>query len=115
VRSLAVRGLEKRFGTTVALSGVDLEVRAGRIHALLGENGAGKSTLNRILSGAVRADRGTMALDGRDYAPRSPADARECGVAMIHQELSLAPHLSAAENIALGLCKPNSRLRASTS
>lgn len=97
-----MRGVAKRFGATVALAGVDLEVRAGEIHALLGENGAGKSTLNRILSGAVRADGGTMTLDGSEYAPRSPADARARGVAMIHQELSLAPHLTAAENLALG-------------
>ena len=99
---LAVRGLAKRFGATVALDGVDLEVRAGEIHALLGENGAGKSTLLRILSGAEHADAGAMTLDGEAYAPRSPADARRRGVAMIHQELSLAPHLDAAANLELG-------------
>ena len=97
-----MRGVRRRFGATVALDGVDLEVQAGEIHALLGENGAGKSTLMRVLAGAVAADGGEMSLGGRPYAPRGPQEARRAGVAMIHQELALAPHLSVAENIALG-------------
>jgi ribose transport system ATP-binding protein len=97
-----MRGIAKRFGATTALAGVDLSVKSGEIHALIGENGAGKSTLTKILAGAERADSGEMALDGERYAPTSPIDARAAGVAMIYQELSLAPHLSIAENISLG-------------
>jgi ribose transport system ATP-binding protein len=99
---LEVVGVAKRFGATVALDGVDLEVRAGEVHALIGENGAGKSTLMNVLVGAVRPDRGEMRLGGVRYAPSSPHAARRSGVALIHQELSLCPHLTVAENIALG-------------
>jgi ribose transport system ATP-binding protein len=102
---LRMEGVHKRFGATVALDGVDLEVGAGEVHALIGENGAGKSTLMKVLSGAVLPDRGRMWLDGAPYAPRTPADGRRAGVAMIYQELSLAPHLSVRENILLG-CEP---------
>jgi ribose transport system ATP-binding protein len=101
-----MRGVEKRFGPTVALAGVDLEARGGEVLAVLGENGAGKSTLMKVLSGATQPDGGTMMLRGtagdEPYAPRSPADARAKGVAMIYQELSLAPHLSVEENLLLG-------------
>ncbi len=100
---LRMRGITKRFGATLALEGVDLELRAGEIHGLLGENGAGKSTLMRILAGELAPDVGALELEGRAFAPRSPADARKAGVAMIHQELSLAPHLSVADNILLGV------------
>jgi ribose transport system ATP-binding protein len=96
---LAVR---KTFGATVALEGVDLAVRPGEVCALVGQNGAGKSTLMSILAGAQRPDSGSMTIDGQSYAPRDPLEARRAGVAMIYQELSLAPHLSAMENIALG-------------
>jgi ribose transport system ATP-binding protein len=99
---LAMRGISKRFGATQALANVSLDVAAGEVLALIGENGAGKSTLMKILSGAVAPDAGTMELCGRPYAPRSPQDARREGVAMIYQELSLAPHLSVEENILLG-------------
>ena len=96
-----MRGVRKRFGGTVALAGVDLAVRAGEVLAVVGENGAGKSTLMKVLAGVVRPDAGEMWLDGRPYAPRSPRAARAAGVAMIHQELALAAHLSVAENILL--------------
>ncbi len=99
---LRMEGVQKRFGATVALAGVDVEVRAGEVHALIGENGAGKSTLMKVLSGALLPEAGHMALDGEPYEPRTPADGRAAGVAMIYQELSLAPHLSVAENIMLG-------------
>ena len=99
---LTMQGIVKRFGPTTALDGVDLAVRGGEIHALIGENGAGKSTLMKVLAGALEADGGAMTLDGAAYAPTSPAAARALGVAMIHQELSLAPHLTVAENIGLG-------------
>jgi len=98
-----MRGVRKAFGSTVALDGVDLAVRAGEVCALVGQNGAGKSTLMSILSGALKPDTGTMTLDGSPYAPRSPFEARRAGVAMIYQGLSLAPHLTVMENIALGL------------
>jgi ribose transport system ATP-binding protein len=78
-------------------------VAAGEVHALLGQNGAGKSTLMKVLSGAERPDAGTMKLDGAAYAPADPQAARAAGVAMIYQELSLAPHLTVAENILLGV------------
>jgi ribose transport system ATP-binding protein len=95
--------VHKRFGATIALAGVDLEVSAGEVLALVGENGAGKSTLMKVLSGAHAPDRGEMFLDGVPYRPRGPLDARRAGVAMIYQELSLARHLSVMENIVLGL------------
>jgi ribose transport system ATP-binding protein len=101
-----MEGVGKRFGATVALAGVDLTIRPGQVLALVGENGAGKSTLMKVLSGAHRPDEGGMWLDGQRYEPRNPLDARRAGVAMIYQELSLAPHLSVAENILLGL-EPN--------
>ena len=75
----------------------------GEVLALVGENGAGKSTLMKVLSGAHAPDEGEMWLAGEPYRPRNPLEARRAGVAMIYQELSLAPHLSVAENILLGL------------
>ena len=102
-RRLEMKGVYKRFGATRALCGVDLSVRPGEVHALVGENGAGKSTLMRVLSGAHPPDRGRMWLDGTPYFPRSPLHARKSGVAMIYQELSLAPHLTVMENILLGI------------
>jgi ribose transport system ATP-binding protein len=100
---LTMAGVQKRFGPTVALRGVDLELRSGEVHALVGENGAGKSTLMKVLSGAERADAGTMTLDGRAYAPTNPHDARQHGVAMVYQELTLAPDLSVEANMLLGV------------
>jgi len=100
---LAMRGIHKCFGATVALAQVDFEVRAGEVHALVGENGAGKSTLMKILSGALQPEAGSMLLAGRPYQPRSPLQARRQGVGMIYQELSLAPHLTVAENLLLGM------------
>jgi ribose transport system ATP-binding protein len=98
-----MRGVRKAFGATVALAGVDFAVQAGEIHALVGENGAGKSTLMKVLSGALRPDAGEMLLDGQPYRPRDPHASRLAGVAMIYQELSLAPHLNVVENIWLGV------------
>jgi ribose transport system ATP-binding protein len=100
---LEMRGIRKQFGATQALDGVDLYVNAGEVLALVGENGAGKSTLMKTLSGAYRPDEGSMWLEGKVYQPRDPMDARRLGVAMIYQELSLAPHLSVMENIVLGV------------
>lgn len=99
---LDVAGLSKRYGATVALAGVDLTVRPGEVHALIGENGAGKSTLLGVLAGTTRADAGRMRLDGHPFAPTSPRQARDRGIALIHQELSLCPHLTVEENVLLG-------------
>jgi ribose transport system ATP-binding protein len=99
---LQLRQIRKAFGATQALRGVSLEVAPGEAHALIGENGAGKSTLMKVLSGAHTPDAGTLELDGEPYAPAGPFAARRRGVAMIYQELNLAPHLTVAENIVLG-------------
>ena len=80
---LRMEGVQKRFGATCALAGVDMQVYCGEGLALVGENGAGKSTLMKILSGAHRPDQGTMWLDGQSYQPRNPLEARRAGVAMI--------------------------------
>ena len=100
---LRLSNIAKRFGPTVALDGVDLDLQRGEVHALIGENGAGKSTLMNIIVGALRPDRGHMEIGGRPYVPTSPLDARLSAIALIHQELSLAPHLSVAENILMGI------------
>lgn len=99
---LRLTGLQKSFGATRALRSVSLTIAPGEVHALIGENGAGKSTLMKILSGAHAADAGTMELSGQSYQPENPHDARLKGVAMIYQELNLALHLTAQENILLG-------------
>lgn len=100
---LEVKEISKSFGNTRALNNARLKIESGRVHALIGENGAGKSTLMKILSGAYAADSGEILLNGKIYAPKSPARGRDCGIAMIYQELTLAPHLSIAENITLGM------------
>jgi ribose transport system ATP-binding protein len=105
---LEMSRVRKAFGATLALDGVDLAVEPGSVHALVGENGAGKSTLVKVLSGVHRPDAGQMLLDGEPYAPADPLDARRRGVAMVYQELALAPHLSVAANVLLGL-EPASR------
>ncbi len=99
---LSMKGVCKRFGGVVALDGVDLEVAPGEVHALVGENGAGKSTLMKVLSGVERADDGDMRFEGDRWSPGGPVDARAAGVAMVHQELALASHLTIAENVVLG-------------
>jgi ribose transport system ATP-binding protein len=99
---LHVEGLRKRFGPTVALDGVSFSLRPGEVHALIGENGAGKSTLMNVLAGALPADAGSMAIDGVPYAPQGPLDASRRGIALIHQELSLCPHMTVTENILMG-------------
>ncbi len=108
-RRLTACGLGKRFDGVEVLRDVDLDLAAGEIHALVGENGAGKSTLIKILAGVYRDHSGTMTLDGQPYAPRSPRDAENRGLSVIHQELALVPDLSAAENLFLGR-EPRSRL-----
>jgi len=99
---LRARGIGKTFGSTRALEGVSFELRPGSIHAILGENGAGKSTLMRIVAGAERADAGALLLDGAEYAPLGPVDARRSGVSIVYQELSVCPDLTVSENVVLG-------------
>jgi len=100
---LRMEGVRKHFGATKALDGVDLTVHAGEVLALVGENGAGKSTLMKTLSGAHAPDEGRMWLNGQPYQPKHPQDARNAGVSMIYQELSLARHLTVMENVVLGM------------
>jgi ribose transport system ATP-binding protein len=92
----------KRFFGNAVLKDVSIDILAGRIHALLGENGAGKSTLINLLSGTLRPDGGTVEIDGQAATSLTPREARRRGIAVVQQELSLAPHLSVAENVALG-------------
>ena len=96
---VTVNGLSKRYGGIVALSEAEFSARAGEVHALLGENGAGKSTFIQILSGAVRHDGGTILIDGREFRPANPDDARARGIAAVFQDLSLIPDLTVEENI----------------
>ncbi len=102
VPAVRMERISKRFGATQALVDVSLAVYPGRIHALVGENGAGKSTLVKVLAGAERPDRGRILIQGTEVCPRRPADALAAGIAMVYQELSLAPNLSVAENVFLG-------------
>jgi ribose transport system ATP-binding protein len=99
---LQMTGIVKEFPGVLALGGVDLDVRAGEVHCLLGQNGAGKSTLIKVLSGVYQSDAGTMAWDGEETTLSSPAKAISQGIATIYQELDLVSHLDVAENIFLG-------------
>lgn len=99
---LEMRGIEKSFNTVKVLHGVDLILRAGTVHALMGENGAGKSTLMKALAGIHKCDAGTIAIKGKEIEFTSPKHSQEMGVAMIHQELSPVPEMTVAENIYLG-------------
>lgn len=99
---LAVKGAVKRFGGVTALKGVDVEVRRGHVHALVGENGAGKSTLGKVLAGVCRLDEGDLVLNGRVVRFKSPRDALRGGIALLEQEISLAPSLSVIDNVFLG-------------
>jgi ribose transport system ATP-binding protein len=98
---LSLRGIVKRFPGVLALNGVDFDLRRGEIHALVGENGAGKSTLMKIIAGMEQPDEGTITLDGKERRFGHVLDAQNAGIAFIHQELALTPHLSVAENIFL--------------
>jgi len=100
--ALALRGISKRFPGTQAVNDVDLEFHAGEVHAVIGENGAGKTTLMNIIAGAFSDYSGQLLIQGRPVWLHSPARAKAGGIQMIHQELSLAPPLSLAENILAG-------------
>src|SRR6516162_8467160 len=94
------RSIHKSFAGVRALKGVNFELRAGEVHALVGENGAGKSTLIKIITGALAADSGALKVDGGEILHNNPALARSLGIAAIYQQPSLFPHLTVAENIA---------------
>ena len=102
VPAVTLRGVTKRFPGVIANADVDLEIYAGEVHALLGENGAGKSTLSNIVTGLYRPDEGSIELHGEPVALRSPRDALERGVGMVHQHFRLVEPFTVAENIALG-------------
>ena len=99
---LEMKGIGKSFPGVKALEGVNLAVREGQVHALLGENGAGKSTLIKILSGAYSKDEGEILWEGQPVDIKGPQDAQQLGISTIYQEFNLAPHLTIAENIFLG-------------
>src|SRR5690242_12757749 len=95
--------ITKAFAGVRALKGVSFELRAGEVHALVGENGAGKSTLIKVMTGAILPDSGTLSIGGHAVAHNSPVIARGLGIAAVYQQPSLFPHLTVAENIALAL------------
>jgi rhamnose transport system ATP-binding protein len=99
---VSLRGASKAYGPIQALDGVTLELRAGEVMCLAGENGAGKSTLIKILTGAIRRDSGEYLVDGRDLGTPSPSEARDAGIGVVYQELSLLPDLSVEENLLMG-------------
>lgn len=99
---LQLNGIRKEFPGVVALADVDFDVRAGEVHALLGENGAGKSTLIKVMTGVYKRDAGAMSLDGKELNPASPGDAQEAGISTVYQEVNLLPNLSIAHNLFLG-------------
>jgi fructose transport system ATP-binding protein len=96
------RGVTKRYGHVVALDGVDFELRAGEVLAIIGDNGAGKSTLTKVLSGAVVPDEGELRLDDAPIRFTSPIDARRRGIETVYQDLAVAPALDIATNLFLG-------------
>ena len=100
---LELRGVSKRFGGTVALDGVDIRIRAGAVHAIVGENGAGKSTIGRIIAGVVAPDEGRLLLNGAEVSFRNPRAALAAGITMVAQELSLVPARSVLDNVFLGI------------
>ncbi|HUA76383.1 MAG TPA: sugar ABC transporter ATP-binding protein [Acetobacteraceae bacterium] len=106
---LELRGISKSFGGVAALRDVDFALERGEIHGLVGENGAGKSTLMKIIAGVHTAYEGRMSLAGRELRLRNARDAREAGIGMVHQELSVVPTLTVAENVFLG-SQPLTRL-----
>ena len=99
---LELRGITKSFPGVLALDNVDFTLRAGEVHALMGENGAGKSTLIKVLTGVYQRDGGTATLLGRSISPKTPLDAQSLGISTVYQEVNLIPTLSVAENIFLG-------------
>ena len=106
-----MKGIVKRFPGVLANDHVDFELRAGEIHALLGENGAGKSTLMNVLAGLYRQDAGIIKVKGRAVEFSSPRDAIQAGIGMVHQHFMLVPSQTVTENILLGLDEPRFFMR----
>src|SRR5262249_28622525 len=104
---LQLTGISKTFGGVRALQGVSFDLRAGEVHALIGENGAGKSTLIKIITGAHQPDEGTLQVQGQPITDNDPSRARALGIAAIYQQPALFPDLTVAENVALGLEPPH--------
>src|SRR3972149_6691665 len=102
VQRVEMHNIVKRFPGVLANAGVDFDVVAGEVHALLGENGAGKSTLMRQLYGLYQPDAGAILVNAQPQTFRSPADAIRAGIGMVHQHFMLVPTLTVAENISLG-------------
>ena len=99
---LTMKGIDKSFPGVHALDHVDLEVRKGEVHALMGENGAGKSTLMKVLTGIYTKDSGTITYEGREVEFHNPREAQEAGIVIVHQELNMMNHLTVAQNIFIG-------------
>src|SRR5579863_5550862 len=99
---VTMTSIDKSFPGVHALKAARFDLRAGEVHALMGENGAGKSTLMKILAGVYRLDRGDVRIDGKPVSIQTPRQAQELGITIIHQELSLMRHLTAAQNIFIG-------------
>ena len=99
---LVMEHIDKQFPGVIALKDVHFSLRAGEIHALLGENGAGKSTLIKVLTGVEHMDNGTVVMDGKSISVKSPLDAQKHGISTVYQEVNLCPHLTVAENIYVG-------------
>lgn len=99
---LSLRNISKSFSGVKALNNVDLELRTGEVHALLGENGAGKSTLIKVITGAYSLDTGSIFLSEKEISPKSPAEAQALGISTVYQEVNLLPNLSVAHNLYLG-------------
>lgn len=99
---MAGAGLTKAFGGVEVLKDVNIDIRAGEVHAIIGENGAGKSTMMKVLAGHLEPTRGTISIDGQPAAFKGPVDAESRGIVLVHQEILLAPDLTVAQNIYLG-------------
>jgi len=106
---LSLRHIDKTFGGTHALADVSFDLRAGEIHALVGENGAGKSTLIKVVTGAYFPDMGTITINGSNFQSLKPEQARDLGISVVYQEFNILPELSVSENIFLG-AQPRGRL-----
>src|SRR4051812_2931927 len=103
---LQITDISKSYAGVAALISASLELRAGEVHALVGENGAGKSTLIKVITGAVMPDTGVVEMLGKTIVDNTPATAKELGIAAIYQQPALFPELTVTENISLGLERP---------
>ncbi|PHP65643.1 ABC transporter ATP-binding protein [Zhengella mangrovi] len=108
---VSLRQAVVRYGGSAAIDGIDFDLRAGEVHALLGENGAGKSTLTKVMAGVVHLSEGEMLVDGAPVSPSTPKDALALGIAMVFQETSLVPTMTVAQNLYLGQERAFNRLR----